>query len=355
MKKKALVYSPYLDSLGGGERYAMGVARTLADLGYEVEVAWDNKKILGKLARRFGVDVAELTIIPNFLARGGSWGRWRRTGQYGVVFFISDGSVPLLFSRKNLLHFQIPFHDVGGRSLFNRLKLVRMSAVVCNSEFTRKVIEKEYGVKGVVIYPPVAVEEFEPMRKKKMILSVGRFSQLKQAKRQDVLVEVFCRMVEEGLSGWKLVLAGGVGVGTDKKWFRQLKEEAKGYPIEIKENPDFGQLKKLYGTARIFWSAAGFEVDEASEPERVEHFGIAVVEAMAAGAVPVVYWAGGHREIVRRGKSGEGWGSEEELRAKSLKLVEDEKYWGLLSRVAQKDAQKYSFPRFADEISALVA
>ena len=31
---------------------------------------------------------------------------------------------------------------------------------------------------------------------------------------------------------------------------------------------------------------------------------MAVVEAMAAGAVPVVYWAGGHKEIVRRGRNG---------------------------------------------------
>jgi glycosyltransferase involved in cell wall biosynthesis len=39
-------------------------------------------------------------------------------------------------------------------------------------------------------------------------------------------------------------------------------------------------------------------------PERAEHFGIATLEAMAFGCVPIVIRAGGQSEIVEDGRSG---------------------------------------------------
>ena len=52
----------------------------------------------------------------------------------------------------------------------------------------------------------------------------------------------------------------------------------------------------------LFWHAAGLGEDPTTNPDRFEHFGISVVEAMSAGAVPMVYEHGGpgcHRR--RRG------------------------------------------------------
>ena len=62
--------------------------------------------------------------------------------------------------------------------------------------------------------------------------------------------------------------------------------------------------RDLYGRASIFWHAAGLGEDPERHPDRYEHFGITTVEAMSAGAVPVVIDAAGQVEIVEHGANG---------------------------------------------------
>jgi len=179
---------------------------------------------------------------------------------------------------------------------------LRVDKVIVNSDFTRRVIDKEYGIKSVVVYPPVDVKKFSGRAKEKIILSVGRFSQLKQAKGQDVLIRVFKKIIEDkSLTGWRLILAGGTEIGSED-WLKSLEIEAKGYPINFVKSPSFNQLADLYARAAIFWSAAGYGIDELSAPDRVEHFGISVVEAMASGTVPLAFDAGGHKEVIESGR-----------------------------------------------------
>jgi len=53
----------------------------------------------------------------------------------------------------------------------------------------------------------------------------------------------------------------------------------------------------------------------------MEHFGIAIVEAMRAGVVPLCYHLGGPREIVEHAKSGFLYRDVEELKTYTLALV----------------------------------
>ena len=346
---RAAIYNPYLDTLGGGERYVMTVAQVLEKNGWEVDVEWDDAGILKKLEDRLGLDLSGVRVVSGI----------HKGREYDLCFWLSDGSIPRLYAQKNILHFQVPFHDVSGKSLFNRLKLRRIHKVVCNSKFTKKFIDKEYGVNSVVVYPPVDVEEFNTLpvgkqgKKENIILSIGRFSQLLQAKRQDVLVSVFKKMVDGGLEGWKLILAGGSDIGGEE-FARSLRFETRGYPIEIIENPDFEALKKLYGRAKIFWSASGFGVNEEKEPEKVEHFGIVVVEAMAAGCVPVVNNKGGYSEIIENGINGILWDSRNELREQTVRLIKDEKERIKFSKTCKKRAQQFSQAKFEDEILKVI-
>lgn len=341
---RAAIYNPYLDTLGGGERYTMTVAHALVKKGWDVEVQWPSSKILEWLELRLGLDLSDVEIVPD-VSRGAG---------YDLLFWLSDGSIPLMLAKKNILHFQTPFQNVRGRSLFNKLKLAKTNKVICNSQFTKSFIDKEYGVESEVVYPPVAVGEIKPLKKENVILFVGRFSKLQQSKGQDVLVQVFKKMCDDGLKGWKLVLGGGSEIGGGE-FVNELKKMAEGYPVNILENVPFSEIKKLYGTSKIFWSASGFEKDEKSEPEKVEHFGITTVEAMAAGCVPIVYKAGGHKEVIENREHGFLWQTTSELQHLTLGIVKDERGREKIGDAAQKRSRYFSQQNFEKEILRLIS
>lgn len=340
---KAAIYNPYLDTLGGGERYTMAFAGVLANAGYQVEIEWKDSKILKFLEDRFGLDLDRIKVV-NDIKRGDG---------YDVCFWVSDGSIPTLRARKNFLHFQVPFQNVGGRSLLNKMKLFRVNKIICNSNFTKRIIDREYGVNSVVIYPPVDTISIKSKRKEDLILYVGRFSKILQSKSQDVLIKAFKKMCDEGLINWRLTLTGGVEIGVGD-YVKRLFKLAEGYPVEIIESPDYKTLRDLYGKARIFWSASGFGENENKNPEKVEHFGITVVEAMAAGEVPVVYNAGGHKEIITDGKNGFLWNNVGNLVSRTKSIISDKKGWRQLSLQTQKDSLNFSLERFNKEVLDLI-
>lgn len=341
---RAAVCDPYLDTLGGGERYMMIVASVLHRAGFRVDVPWVDPLIKDKIKERLGVDLTDVNIVHD-VGRGSG---------YDVVFWLSDGSVPFLLGKKNILHFQTPFAGVGGRSFFNRVKFLKIDSVVCNSKFTKGFIDREYGVKSSVVYPPVATKKFKPLPKQNLIVSVGRFSKLQQEKRQEVLVGAFKKLVEGGLEDWKLVLVGGSDVG-GREFVEELRREAEGFPIEIHENMPFREIKSIYGKAKIFWSASGYGVDEQKEPQKTEHFGITVVEAMAAGCVPIVVGKGGYTGIVKNGKNGFLWSSTEELVDLTRRLIEKERRLSQVAKKAQRRSERFSEERFEKEILKIIS
>ncbi|PIV12894.1 MAG: hypothetical protein COS47_00095, partial [Candidatus Nealsonbacteria bacterium CG03_land_8_20_14_0_80_36_12] len=129
--------------------------------------------------------------------------------RYDLLFYFSDGSTPAMFGKKNLLHFQVPFSNVNGKKILNQLKLKLINKFICNSNFTKQIVDKEYGIKGDIWYPPVSVEDFAPGKKENIIFAVGRFEKSLTEKRQDILVKTFQEMVGKGLKNWKLIIAGG--------------------------------------------------------------------------------------------------------------------------------------------------
>ena len=200
----------------------------------------------------------------------------------------------------------------------------------------------------------MAVEDFyNHEQKEKVILAVGRFEQTMQAKRQDVLVEVFKKMVDSSLKGWQLVLAGAsLSKEGENEFLRKLKKEANGYPVSFMVNIPFQELKKLYWQAAIFWHAAGFGVNEKENPEKVEHFGMTTIEAIAAGCWPLVYEAGGQREIFASfpQKNLCLWHSQEELAAKTLAVIENQPSSKELSSLAKK----FSVESFAENAKKII-
>ncbi|MDI6785134.1 MAG: glycosyltransferase family 4 protein [bacterium] len=343
---KAAIYNPYLDTLGGGERYTLSFAKVLAEEGFKVDIQWKEKSIKEKIQARFGIKLDDRIDFIDDIKRGEN---------YDTCFWVSDGSIPTLRSRSNFIHFQVPFKDVDGKTLLNKMKLFRVKKIICNSKFTKKVIDKEYGVNSLVIYPPVDLSSLKPKRKEKTILYVGRFSNLVQSKSQDVLINSFKNLVKEKFfQNYKLILAGGVEIGVGD-YLNKLKKSAGNYNIEFIESPDFKTLKEIYGKAKFFWSAAGFNVNEINNPEKVEHFGITLIESMAAGCVPIVYNAGGYKEIITSGENGYLWKNKRDLIKITKEVIETSGLYKNISTKAKKSSGEYDYEVFKINICQILS
>ncbi len=296
---KALFYDPYLDTLGGGERYTFTAAAALIKHGWQVIFAWPNPQIFSLALTRFGLDLSRANVDPAlfhlFAHPSSIKDKFLSTRDFDLIFFVSDGSVPTLFGQKNILHYQVPFTHTNKSSLINHLKLLTINQIVINSNFTKSVIDHTLGInRSIVLYPPVDTKAFRSdTTKQNIILNVGRFVSPSHPKRQDVLIEAFRQLNNKK---WKLVLAGG-HAGDDQP-LKELQKSAVDLNVDFIINPEYSNLIKLFQQAKIYWHASGFEVDESLNPEAVEHFGITTVEAMAAGCVPVVIGKGGQNEII---------------------------------------------------------
>lgn len=346
------IFDPYLDTLGGGERYCLTVAESLLVAGWRVDIFWSNQEVKKDLQRKLGLKTKKARFIP-YEPRGNLYRRWLVESKYDLLFYLSDGSIPTMFGKTNILHFQVPLKSLPKVSIKGLIKLRKIKTVVCNSIFTKNIIDSALGIKSKVLYPPVDIEAFKPQKKENIILSVGRFSQLMQSKRQDVLVDVFKSLMKNGLKGWRLILAGGSEIG-GSEYVKKLKVMAKGLPVEIKENASFLNIIDLYGKASIYWSASGYGVDEGCLPQKTEHFGIAVVEAMAAGCVPVVLGKGGHREIINDGEDGLLWEQKTDLAKKTLLLLASSSDLNKMSAKAIKKSKMFSKEKFSLNLYNLI-
>jgi len=346
-KMKALIYDPYLRTMGGGERYVLGVAEALRKINYEIYFAHGKHSTLSRAKRRFGIDTAHYKIDPNayyfFKHHGSILKRYLLTRKYDFIFFVSDGSVPFLFGRKNFIHFQVPFTKYSIFSLLLiRFKNFFITRYVYNSIFTKKVVEKRLKThKSIVVYPPIDITAFRNSSiKDNIVLSVGRFDSPSHSKRFDILVRAF-KLLYKKNKKLNLIIAGGLKGETGKITLKELKLQAEKYPISFVVNPSYSDLVKLYAKSKIYWHAAGYDIDEQISPELTEHFGISTVEAMASGCVPIVINKGGQKEIVTS-KSGFLWNSISELVDHTITVLSNDILCRKLSKGAIKRSKKFS-------------
>jgi glycosyltransferase involved in cell wall biosynthesis len=148
---------------------------------------------------------------------------------------------------------------------------------VANSEITRERIEQLYGVEADLVHPPVDVERFEIGKPSDYLLFVG---QIVRHKRVEVAIDA------ARLAGRPIKI---VGDGPDLPRLRS------SYPksaVEFLGAVDDDRLADLY--ARCV----------ALVVPNVEEFGIAAVEAQAAGRPVVAVGRGGARETVVDGVTG---------------------------------------------------
>jgi len=226
--------------------------------------------------------------------------------------------------------------------------------IVSISEFTRRWVQHRWERESHVIHPPVDFATGGGA-KEPLILSVGRFFEQRfgHSKKQLEMVQAFRTLVTRGLTGWELHLVGGCQQ-QHAGYLDRVKAEAQGLPVKFHIDAPGRDLRELYRRASIYWHAAGLGESERRHPERLEHFGISTVEAIGAGAVPIVVGKAGQREIVQDGVNGYYFRSLDDLIARTQTVACDPALRQRLAEAARRRADEFSTSRFAARVRALV-
>jgi glycosyltransferase involved in cell wall biosynthesis len=217
--------------------------------------------------------------------------------------------------------------------------------ILSNSAYTQRWVHRLWGRDSDVFHPPVTPM---PRRDKRpVILSVGRFflPGTGHNKKQLDMVEAFRRLSDRRVSGWELHLVGGCAP-EHAAYLEQIRAAADGLPVVLHPDAPGAVLRDLYGRASIYWHAAGLGEDVERHPDRYEHFGITTVEAMSAGAVPVVIDAAGQVEIVQQGVSGYRFATLDGLVRHTEHLIADPRWREQLSRAAEARARDFGWDSF---------
>lgn len=355
---KVAIYSPYLDAFGGGERYMLTIAEGLSRIS-NVDLLLDNHlfkigadKLKDGLGKRFDLDLSQVKTIKAPVGKGSNGlSRAFFLKNYDVLFYLTDGSIFYSTAKKSILHVQSPIVGQPANNIWRQFKLKSWNLIIYNSNFTKVNCQKYWPLQSEVIYPPVDVDKIKPTKKKKYILSVGRFFAYLKDKKQELLINTFKDLYRnDHLKDWSLHLVGSAGNG-DLGYLEQLRSLATGLPIKFYPNLAYDELCRLYGESAIYWHAAGFGEED---PTKMEHFGISTVEAMSAAVVPAVIGKGGQVEIVEHGQSGFLWSSLDELKRYTIQLIKDEQLLKKLSIGAKKRALDFSKTRFEDRIKEII-
>ncbi len=301
------VFYDYLQTIGGGERVALSLAKHLgADL---FTTEWDRElparagfpdvRVVsaGRLLRNPPLKQVHATWeFMKYRARGydfhvfvGNWAHFAAKRHHPNLYYCLTPTRSFYDQREAVLRrlrgpervVAQTWTAVHGR--LDRAAVGHCDRIVAISETVRDRVKRYYGRDADVIFPPVSTSRFQFREVGDRWLSVNR---LYPEKRIGLLLDIFRRLPRE-----RLLLVGGYSKG----------DRAERYLASLSPPPNvtlLGEitedgLRDLYARCRGFITTA---VDE--------DFGIAPVEAMAAGKCVLATGEGGYRETVVDGRTG---------------------------------------------------
>lgn len=324
LPRLAVLYTPYPLYPGGGERYLLTIAQALSAHFRTIVVTPERYSMyrLRTIAHELNLNLSTVQLLP----------RSEIASVAECDLFISMGNEVLppipAMGRRKIYICQFPFpmhvHHVAGawNTLEDYDQVIVYSQFSANHFYERATLVSRNIPPLAVLAPPVPTYSSSlPLERfGGSILNVGRFTSGGHCKRQDSLIEAFRLLVERSnRNDLELNLVGAVPPDAEARdYLRGLRERARNLPVRFHLNVPPGTLWELYQRASLYWHATGYMVWEKFFPERMEHFGISVVEAMSAGAVPFACANGGPVELIADGCNGFLWRSEAELVEKSL-------------------------------------
>ena len=298
----AQVCHRYSPNVGGVERHVQEIAERLARR-HEVEVI--SADLAGSLPRSEVIKGVRVTRFRSF-SPGNAYfiapqiTTYIKTSRFDVIHAHNYHALPALFAalakREEKFVFNPHYHGAGStpfRDLLNRsYKKIgskifdRSDQIICDSDFERKLVEKDFSIRGDIKIIPSGVD-LEKIRSikpfeidERFMLYLGRLDKYKNV--QSAIRAM--RYLPEDLRFY----IGGTG---------DHLEELMG----LIERLDLGERVKLLGfvpeedkyrwmkSCEVFVNLSG-----------VEAFGITVLEALAAGAPAVVNAEGGLSEFAEK-------------------------------------------------------
>jgi len=194
---------------------------------------------------------------------------------------------------------------VGYNRYLNKKYSGHVTKFVCNSENTRKRVEKYLGKDAIVINPPIDTSRFHYEPHKNYWLSVNR---LITHKRVDIQIKAFSKMPNE-----KLIIVGSYELSKHFIQYKKYIESIQTPNVEIKHWVDCEDLIDLYARCKGLITTA---MDE--------DFGMTPIEAMASGKPVIATNEGGYRETIVDGVTG-----------KLIDDINEEKLIGAVTKVGE--------------------
>jgi glycosyltransferase involved in cell wall biosynthesis len=201
----------------------------------------------------------------------------------------------------------------------------RVDRYVANSRTTSERVRRYLGRDSTVLHPPVEIERFAPG-------PVGAhyvvLAELMAHKRIDVAVEAFTRL------GLPLVV---IGDGPEGRRLRRIAGPSVTFTGRIPDE----RVAEVLASARALVVTA------------VEEFGIAAVEALAAGRPVIALGQGGVRESVQSGVTGAFYERNDPAALAETVLGFDA--LAVDPAACRAAAERFSVPRFQSRLAAIVA
>lgn len=353
------LYTPYPLTPGGGERYLLTIAATFGRGCRCVLFTPDrySRMRLLTLARELALDLDHVGLAP--IAEAGSHER------FDTFVCMGNELLPPVagLGAVNLFHCQFPFPMAAGHHGPRWRHLDGYDGVVVNSAFTARHYRdglERFGLAAkpvLVVPPPVPQIRLQDGSRRAApphrILSVGRFAPGGHCKRQDAMIEAFRGLRKRVETTTELHLAGAVGDDLPaREYLERLVEAARDLPVSFHLNPSAAQIAALHAGAALYWHLTGLGQDIAARPELFEHFGIALAEAMSAGAVPVALRGAGPSEIITDGANGVLVDSAAELVDRSAALLAGEAELARLAAAAARRTAGFAPDLFAARFAA---
>lgn len=310
------IFYPTLNVYGGAEFVTFAMANTLANNKKEV-ILFVNKEINQKeIMKFFGASLhpsVKIIVMPSKVSPRGLLDFYQTIFRSFILKSKCDLWIDVysncVYPWTNILYVHFPYiNSFLFRKNFPYLKSGRLrhvgifpyvffernlidyggKMIIANSHYTAEEIRKMKNVKVEVLYPPVPSVIFEENPnilfrnpRKNLVVTISRFDSGKGLEKIPFIASLTNPKI-------KFVIIGRVHC---KKTFfylqklinkLKLSERVKIFPDISKE-----ELKKILRISKIYLhTAIG------------EHFGISVVEAMAAGCIPIVHNSGGVKEYV---------------------------------------------------------